>query len=563
MRQSLRSKMIAFFMASVVVAAIGFGLIWVNLHVLSGQIQQFDAKDFPDLKKTYALNENSLNQVASLRGYIIYENPDMLASFTKFGNENAAIEKYLIESAANAKSRDLAAKIQKLDKEYNALAQNELLPMLQAGKKEQATAYAASILSPIGKEMLKTVAEYQTYRNTQITQSFDSITAKAASSQMQAILFALGAAVLGIIIGLLAAESISRPIKAIADSAQKVAGGDLTEYIKIARNDEIGVLAKAFNEMIDELKVLVRKVIEESQQVAASSEELTAGAEQSALAAGQVAESVEEMTHSVRLQTDATGSAAAVIEELSGSAQEISANTNHVAQRAHEAAQQANEGIKLIDNAIQQIDRINSTVSNSAEIVQRLGERSKEVDLIVETISGIAEQTNLLALNAAIEAARAGEQGRGFSVVSEEVRKLAEQSQDATKQIAEIITLIQKETLLAVEAMKVGTNEVKEGIVVVENAGNTFHAIAGLVNNVSDQVLDISNAVEQMAQGNQDVVASISSIDKMGTNVADEAQSISAATQQQLASMEEISSSSQTLAKMAEDLQAAVSQFRV
>ena len=107
--------------------------------------------------------------------------------------------------------------------------------------------------------------------------------------------------------GLFAAESISKPVKIIAAAAERVAAGNLTESIAISRNDEIGVLANAFNTMVEELKILVRKVIEESQQVASSSEELTAGAEQSSLAAGQVAESVEEMTHSIRLQTEATG----------------------------------------------------------------------------------------------------------------------------------------------------------------------------------------------------------------------------------------------------------------
>ena len=150
-----------------------------------------------------------------------------------------------------------------------------------------------------------------------------------------------------------------------------------------------------------------------------------------------------------------------------------------------------------------------------------------------------------------------------FLSVSEEVRKLAEQSQEATKEIASIIAIIQNETKMAVESMKLGTVEVQEGTVVVQNAGNSFHAIAGLVTSVSAQVLDISTAVEQMANGNQEVVGSISSIDTMGANVTDEAQSISAATEQQLASMEEIASSSQTLAKMAEDLQSAVSRFRV
>ncbi len=227
------------------------------------------------------------------------------------------------------------------------------------------------------------------------------------------------------------------------------------------------------------------------------------------------------------------------------------------------AADKAKDGGQAVAQAVDQMDQIEETVNTSARVVTMLGERSKEIGQIVDTISGIAGQTNLLALNAAIEAARAGEAGRGFAVVAEEVRKLAEQSQDAAKKIAELIGEIQGDTDKAVVAMDEGTREVKTGAEVVKTAGAAFREIAGLVTEVSVQVKDISTSMQQMATGSQQIVGSVRKIDELGVRSAGEAQGVSAAAEQQLASMEEIASSSQALAKLAQDLQAAVAGFRL
>ena len=279
--------------------------------------------------------------------------------------------------------------------------------------------------------------------------------------------------------------------------------------------------------------------------------------------ANQVAASITDVATGNTAQMKAAKETTEVVETLSGSIEAVSGNANEVAEQSVQAAAKARNGEQQVVNAVNQMNQIETTVSRSANVVTKLGERSKEIGQIVDTISGIAGQTNLLALNAAIEAARAGEQGRGFAVVADEVRKLAEQSQEAAKQIASLLGEIQGDTEQAVLAMNDGTREVQKGASVVNEAGVAFKEIMNMVSHVSEQMKGISQSIQQMAAGSRKIVNSFETIDKLSQQTAGETQTVSAATEEQLASMEEIASSSQALSQLAQDLQNAVAQFRV
>ncbi len=360
------------------------------------------------------------------------------------------------------------------------------------------------------------------------------------------------------------AKQFVKPILLIRDECLLLAQGDLREReTKVFSEDEIGQLAKGFRDMRVNLRDLIGKVHSQSEQLAASSEELTASADQSAQAATQVAISITDVATGAEEQLSVANEASVVVEQMSVSIQQVAATTNDVAEQSTQAASKASKGNQSVNKAVNQMIQIEETVNTSAKAVAELGERSKEIGQIVATISGIAGQTNLLALNAAIEAARAGEQGRGFAVVAEEVRKLAEQSQEATKQIASLISEIQGGTDKAVLAMDDGTREVKLGAEVVNAAGLAFQEIVVLVNHVSEQVKGVSLTIDQMAVGSQQIVGSVNRIDNLSKKTTAEAQMVSAATEEQSASMEEIASSSQSLANLAMDLQEAVSKFRV
>jgi len=367
-----------------------------------------------------------------------------------------------------------------------------------------------------------------------------------------------------IILSLAIARLMTNALTTIIKSIEKDKNGYITlKAISIDSKDEFGELAYVLNTLLSQVQGFVKQVSVSAEELMASTEEVNANAEQSAQATNQVVASIVQVSKGTEQEVNAFNEVSAKIEQILMGIEQAAANSHVVVETSDKTANAAKVGGSSIETAVNQMRNIEKTVSSSANIVSKLGERSKEIGQIIDVISGIAGQTNLLALNAAIEAARAGEQGRGFAVVAEEVRKLAEQSREAAKQITNLISEIQQDTAKAVSAMNEGNREVELGTEVVNSAGKGFNEIVSLVNEMSNQVKGIATVVQQMDSNSQQVISSIRAVEKISQDIAAETQMVSAATEEQSASMEEIASSSQSLARMAQDLQVAINSFRV
>lgn len=369
-----------------------------------------------------------------------------------------------------------------------------------------------------------------------------------------------------LVIGTGAAYLFSRqiigPLNNLVAKIQEVAQGNLAiETIEVKTKDEVGLVGEALNMMLASLRDLVKNVSNLSEQVAASSQELTSGAEQQAKAASDVAYSVSNLALGAEDQSKNVDDITASIEKSSLAIEQLAANSNIVAQQTRETTTASSEGQKAALRAVEQMKHIDSVSAKVQTAVDRLATSSREISEINAVISGIADQTNLLALNAAIEAARAGEQGRGFAVVAEEVRKLAEQSQAAAKQIAERITQNQDHIQDAVTAIKLSGEDIQTGIEVVNTAGRAFEDIDQLMNKVSTQVAEITTSIQQMAQGSHGIVQASRKLDAITRENMSTAQNVSAATEEQTASIEQIAASSENLSAMAESLQVSLSKF--
>jgi len=342
---------------------------------------------------------------------------------------------------------------------------------------------------------------------------------------------------IAIAISSLVGRSVATSIKLVLERVKDIVQGegDLTKRIEVASQDEIGELAKSFNTFLDKLHSIISQVSVTGEHLATATEEIASQATQMAMGR--------------ETQRDQVQHVATAMQEMSAAVDEVSENSNQAADSAREASETARQGGAVVEDTLTRMRAIATSVRETAQKVQGLGSRSDQIGKIAGVIDDIAEQTNLLALNAAIEAARAGEQGRGFAVVADEVRKLAERTTKATKEIADVIAEVQAETLAAVEKMRLGTAEVEKGVEVTSRAGASLKQIIGQAEHVGERVVHIATAARQQSSATDQVSADMEQISKLVAESADGAQRSAKACEQ--------------LSGLALELQKLVSRFKL
>jgi len=338
--------------------------------------------------------------------------------------------------------------------------------------------------------------------------------------------------VLGIVWVIMYARVLVKDIKAVQVS---IDNADLNTQFNTTREDEMGQLQNSFDQFVSSIRdTLIRvsetatSVASASAQISSSTEEMAAGSQEQTTQSEEIARAVEQMAKSIAVNSENAGEAA------------------HTAEKAKGAAEQ---GGKVVLDTVNEMKQIANVVRESAGTIQNLGKSSDQIGEIIGVIEHIADQTNLLALNAAIEAARAGEQGRGFAVVADEVRKLAEQTTKATKQIAGMIQQIQSDSHGAVRTMANATKQVDAGIVLADHAGVSLQEIVEISQKVTHMVSQIAVANEEQSSTSEQISKNM--------------EAIASVTQQTASGTQQIARAAEDLNRLTETLQSIVNQFKL
>lgn len=561
MAKLTKKLLLSYFMIVIIMGGLGIGAIISISNVNQNGIAMYDDRVVPlsILAEIAKYSENTrvhMVTTANLKD----------ASPTKNAEENIVHIGKLVADYENsislASERELFEEYDKNWNDFTAIVANNI-KLARAGQFEELNEglKRGGVPFTLASENLNELIEM----NRNVAKEL-IIENQAEYDRSKIILFGLilFAVILAVAVGLFVGNNIVPPIQKLSAGAKKIAQGDLTgEQIIVKNKDEIGELAASFNEMNHHLKKVVTTVYQSSDELTAVSEQMAASSEEVAATALEISTAVNEVANSTDVGNQSSVEASEVLLELSSLIQ-IAKGKATAALKSSEITQKtAVDGKEIVNESIQKMEIIRKRTIETEAIIQELDHYSLEIGNITKMITNIADQTNLLALNASIEAARAGEHGKGFAVVAEEVRKLAEQSNDGANQVAELVRKISDGTGEAVSVMQQNRTEVDMGVNVVASAGDALDRILSDVASTLKEVDSITDVTDEEVASSDKIITLINKLSTVIENTASNAEEVAASVEETTASIETISSSAEDVSEKAHELRTAVHTFKI
>ncbi|QGH33875.1 HAMP domain-containing protein [Gracilibacillus salitolerans] len=357
---------------------------------------------------------------------------------------------------------------------------------------------------------------------------------------------------------------MSKRFANLATFAKQLGNGDLTaERIEAEGKDEIAVIQNSMNQMANDLQRSIVRLLETTETVTNMSKTLRENAEETTDVNTQITSTMVDIANGSEAQVHTVQKSTEIMEEMKNSWTEVTATMKEAIRLSNETKQEIENGTNDVTDTVDQMNVVQMQVDRIATIIHSLSDHSSKISSIVDMIHSISSQTNLLALNATIEAARAGEHGKGFAVVADEVRKLAEQTANATENIQSLITTSIKDTEQAVEVMEMSTDSVSQGVDKVKRVGTVFDLLSGSIQTLNNHNQQASKTID-ITNGKIDQVSeATTNIQDISEKSAESIEQIAAGSEQQNAAMQQLLASSQELASMAHELEVTFARFKV